>query len=279
MEPVIKIYEGYKLTFMLQPGNWMNDEDLSSLKRDLDGVNQEGGLNLAYGVFVPGISLADVRIFCAKANICVIRDEKGLVGFFYHVILQEKPFCVIHGGLLVINRNKGVDLLLGPYHHMALLQWKKYKNYYFTNISNNPAAIGHFSNGFSHVWPSHKSNLIRPPSKDYVVVLNLLYRHYIQQYFPNEGMKLDPKRFVLTYQLKDMGFEGDMRKLSRYPEIESNVFCMFWIDYSKGEDLVQVGVVDLKCIISIGISFALRSIIGKLKALKKMISFPKSDQS
>jgi hypothetical protein len=167
----------------------------------------------------------------------------------------------------MIAKNDGVDLMNASYIHLVHMQHRKYGKYFYTNISATPSIVGSFGDMVSNVWPYYRSNLLKPPSKEYLGVLSLLYREYISRYFPDEGIEIDSKRFVMRSPSKQMGFEQDLRKLSRHYSFQANLFCSYWLDYTKGEDMIQVGRVDFKCLLRTGIylySLILKDRLGAL---------------
>jgi hypothetical protein len=268
MKPVKIKYEGYELIYIFQPGSWMSDHDLALFKKDLDCVNHLSGKALTYGVFDPSLNFSEIRSFLEKSNFCLIKDKGEPVGFFYNLIMKEESPAIIHAGLILLAKNRGVDLIKIPYGLMAILHYKNYGKHYYSNICSTPSIIGIFSNMYSNVWPSHKANLIKPPNKYYYTVLDLLYSNYIKLYFPADGLEIDKKRFILRSKFPDLGiFETNIRKLPRYSKAEINVFCLYWIDYTKGEDMIQIGVVDWYCIQKI--RFAL--LFHKLDLIKTKI--------
>lgn len=248
-----KNYQGYELTYYLQPGIWMGEAEIADLKRDLEHVNRASRKNFRYGIFDPAITAVKARDFLAKSNICLIRDQGEAVGFFYNNVLQINPFPVIHAGLVLIAKNRGVDLIRKPYAYLSLLQYFKYGPHYYTSISSTPSIVGIFSDLYQSVWPSPRQSALKPPSKEYLEVLRILKKEYIDAYFPGEGLEVDAKRFVLRSTTREMGFETDLRRLPRYHDMNANLFCLFWLDYSKGEDMIQIG--------RVGPLFALREAI------------------
>jgi len=244
MRRVIKRYRGYELEFLFEPGGWMTDRELLALKSALDHVNQISARPLRYGIFDPSNGLEATRDFLSSANLCLMHLDGEPVGLFNNVILQRSSPTAIHAGLIMIARNTGVDLMRTSAIYMTILQRRKYGSYYYTNISAIPFSIGVFCDVFRRAWPSYRSPMARPPGPDHLRMLDLLYKEYVQRYFPGDGVAIDRKRFVLRSPVDQMGFEPDIRKLPRHPKLQANLFCMFWLDYSRGEDLIQIGKVD-----------------------------------
>ena len=268
MKNRIKKYFGnYELNYYFQPGQWMQDSEIDELKIELDLVNRTSGRNLRYGIFDPSNTPAKLKTFLETSSVCLMRSQGQTVGFFYNVILQIKPIVAIHAGLVMIAANQGLDLLKVPYVYMALLQRKKYGSYYYTNISSTPSIIGAFGDVFSNVWPNYRKSLVRPPNKQYIEILNLLAKNYIAVHFPMEKIEIDAKRFVMKSPQGEMGFEQNVRKLSRYHKLAANLFCIFWLDYTKGEDIIQVGKVDLKFALKINAQLFMWNFYSKIARL------------
>ena len=276
MNQVFKRFGNYRLEYLFQPGLWMTDEEILGLKAELDQVNQTSKRNLKYGIFGPNHSSATLRKFFETSSVCLMRTNGEVVGFFYNVILQVKPVPAIHAGLVMISANQGLDLLKIPYIYMALLQRRKFGSYYYTNISSTPSIIGAFGDVFSNVWPNYRDSMIRPPNREYVKILNLLAQNYIAVHFPTEKIEIDAKRFVMKSPQQEMGFEQNFRKLSRYRRLEANLFCIFWLDYSKGEDIIQVGKVDLKFAFKIGAQLLVWNFVDRLIGILTFRAFHRS---
>ncbi len=260
MEILTKKYYQYDLNYYLQPGNWMDKCSLELVIEQLEKVRDLSGESLNYGILDQNLSEDEKVNFLKNANICILKDRGEPIGFFYNLVLRERPVPVIHAGLIVLAKNQGYDLIGYPYSFMTYLQFKKYGVHFYTNISSTPSIIGVFSDSFSGVWPSYKANQIKPPTKEYVPILGVLQEKYIKKYFKMNQCEVDKKRFVLRSGSKEMGFETDMKKLSRYHKPEVNYFCMFWLDYAKGEDLIQIGKVDLRAVIKIKLFYFFKKI-------------------
>jgi hypothetical protein len=237
-------FHGYELSYFLEPGKWMDADGIARLKGSLDYVNRQSGRNLDYAVFDPTHGTEETLDFFKRVNVCVISWQGEPVGFFYNVILRTGSKPAIHAGLIMINRNNGIDLLTVPYAYLVMLQYRRFGAYHYTSICSTPSIIGAFTSNYSNVWPSHRANLIKPPSNEYRNVVKILFEEYIERYFSEEQVEVDTRRFIMRSPVKEMGFETSFHKIPRHKELPVNVFCKHWLDYSRGEDLIQVGQVD-----------------------------------
>lgn len=230
-------YKQYVLRYYYKPFFWMSSEELASLQSRLDKVNKESGKNFNYGIFDP----KNQESFYKNSMICIMELNGEPAGFFYNVIM-EGEFKIVHQGLVLISKNVGENLLYYPYVQSNRLIWEQIGDFYISNISSVPSIIGQVSTTYDQVWPSPYLNLDRPEDKNYIVVCEVLFKNYVKKFFPfPEEISLNKKRFVISSKVKEMGFDSNFRNLSRHPKLEVNLFCQFWIDYEKSEDIIQVG--------------------------------------
>ena len=233
------LFNGYTIEYYIQSG--ANSATYNQLYESLNEMNLESGNNLKYGIFKENITKEEIKDFFCKTIVAIIFNKKGeKCGFFYNYIVSEKPLF-IHQGLVMIYKNEGHDLLTVPYMYSNKLMYEYFdKDFYLSNISTVPKIVGIFTEMFDNVWPSHTSKNVELAPKGYRNLGNKLYNEYILTFFP-EGVFFNDKRFVINSPLKEIGFGTNIRKLPRHKDLMVNLFLFFWIDLSKGEDLVQIG--------------------------------------
>jgi len=233
----IKIdFNEYTLNYYYNIGLNFSESEINAVKNQLHEVNKASGCNFSYGIFD---STKDFKKITENFLICVIEKDNNPVGFFYNFILNEPK--VVHLGLVLISKNFGDNLLYIPYMIASRIIHDHIGDFYITNISGVPKIIGTVIEIYDEVWPAPKSNLMRPPP-EYKTIANSIYSKYVKEYFPMpESISFDEKKFILSCNAKEMGFENDFRKLPRHSTLDVNLFCMFWLNYEKNEDIIQVG--------------------------------------
>lgn len=241
-----KFNKDYEFAYFWQPTKWMTGEELLSLHKMIQQINTEGP-KLNYGILSPTAAFDFITDFYNRSIICVIYKNRHPVGFFYNYYVDEnfKPYPIIHSGLVVINKNDGLSLIAYSYMLFYQIMWLKKGVHFLTNISHIPSIVGYFSDGPSKVWP-HYSKKSRAP-RYYKEVFNKLINQYVYNFFPDsKDIKVDRRRFVLEgyAEKEEMSFEKDIRKLAPYKKMNVNYFCQYWLNYDRGDDLVQVGLLD-----------------------------------
>lgn len=231
------VYHGHEIKFFYRPGLY-NPQLVQQIKQDLNIVNNNT-LKLNYGFFDEE---KDFRETSKNALISIIYLNNSPIGFFYDFIIDER---YVHFGLVVIEKNIGVDLVAQP--RLFSIMWLRDifgHNFYGTFLTSIPKIIESVGDIFYNAWPT-SSNYSRLINKQYRDVLDKIYNEYVQKFFPfPESLSLDKKRFVLISQAKEMGFERNIKKMPLAQNLMVNLFCQFWLDYAQNEDLFQVIEVD-----------------------------------
>jgi hypothetical protein len=229
----------YLIEYYLKIG--INKSLTQKVYKQLKFINKDSGNNLKYGIFKPKITDEEIKNFFNNTIIALIYDKNGdLCGFFYNYIIDYDPLF-IHQGLVLIYKNHGNDLITIPYMYSNTILYRYFKKEFFlSNISTVPKIVGIFTDIFENVWPSHRSENVERPPKEYIALGEKLFNSYIKPFFP-EGVFFNSRRFVLTSPLKEIGFETNIRELPRYKDLQVNLFLHFWIDLTKGEDIIQIG--------------------------------------
>lgn len=240
---MIKKYElGKHATIhYFMPGKLLDDIALKKLHLSLLKINAQSGANIINKMLEQNLSLEKMRCYLEKTIIGISFKNNEAYGFLISPILTYGNKFILHAGLVIIEKNPGVNLTallaLGNF----MMGYEKLGAVYSTNISSTPSIIESFSELLPGSWPGPDMKLKNPP-KGYRDVVKILKEDYMNKYFPDaEKLIVDYKRFTLTSNSKEMGFTTDFHKISRADKFKYNLFCHAWIDYEKEEDIIQVG--------------------------------------
>jgi hypothetical protein len=224
-----------------KPGKYLDDVALKKLHNSLIKVNEKSGSNVINKMLDPKLSLLEIRNYFENTIVGTSLAKNEVYGFLLSPLLKYKKSAILHGGLIVIEKNAGVNLVGVLSLGNSILAYKKLGAIYATNISSTPSIIETFSELFPGSWPSPDVNLKNPP-KGFKEIVKILKEDYMDKCFPDaEKLSVDYKRFTLTSNSKEMGFTTDFHKMSRAENLKYNMFCQIWLDYEKEEDIIQVG--------------------------------------
>ncbi|MFW7377999.1 MAG: hypothetical protein ACOH5I_04250 [Oligoflexus sp.] len=226
------------------PGQFLSSQKLQELHQKILMINGNAKNPLEHKLLEDIQNIDELREQYQSMIVCIINVAGVDSGFLISPILQYNSAHIIHAGLVLINHNRGTNLLALAGSRTVALAYQKLGKIYSTNISSTPAIIEAYTKLTANCWPTPKSNLIRPP-RDYQEVARILVDRYVKKYFPNsDSVELDVKRFVIRSESRKMGFNTDFRQISRSSSFDYLNFCFTWLDYDKEEDLLQVGVID-----------------------------------
>lgn len=233
----------YVFKYYYKPKQNLSDQDFQELKNKILLVNTNSGMNFNYGIFSKDSS---VDYHFEKMLVCLMELNGETVGFQYLYIYDDQVPKIVHQGLIVIYKNVGVDLVYYNGIIVNILLREKIGDFHTTIMASMPRLIEHSFDVFEEVWPSPKSNLAFQP-KEYKKVVEFIFNNYVNVFFPiPEEHSLDLKRFVIEFKVQEKGFETNLRKMSKAASLENNLFAMFWLDYTKNETLVPVGLFNQK---------------------------------
>jgi hypothetical protein len=240
-----------------------NIDDILKIKKDLYYVNKAENRNFAYGIFDPNLTESD---FIKKINnfiICISYYKNEPIGFNYFVLLTPN---FVHIGLIVINQNKGENIMKTM---TVLCQNIMHKNLgnkkmYSSTITSVPKAYEMFLETTSECFPSPKMSLQRPPIQ-YKKLISILHTNYIKEFFPTTAqISVNEKKFILQSIKREAGFKEEFHELPRAKKLINNLFCQCWINYNNDEDIIAIGTVKISNIIKCNLYQKLLKIKGDL---------------
>lgn len=226
------------------PGQVLNDLELKTMFNQLIEINEKKDQPIKHKLIDKTYSLETIRNIYRNVIVGILFVDDSPVGFLISPILLGLELNIVHAGLTVISKNHGDNLLGLLSLGLARVIAMKFKKAYVTNISSTPSILENFAKFTAKTWPDPDAKLTRAP-KNYSKVFDILFDTYIYKYFENPDQVLkDKKRFVIQSSSKKMGFNTNLRQLSRSTNFKYLSFCFTWLDYEKEEDLVQIGVID-----------------------------------
>lgn len=239
-----KFGENIEIKMFFKPGEYLDDIQMQALYNDLLSINRAKSTPLQHELIKESRPYAEVKEIYSSILVAMVLVKNEAVGFLLTPVLAEKPRAIAHGGLTVIAKNHGSNLLgLLTLCNINTL-YDRYSKLYLTNISSTPSIIEVYTKFTRNVWPEPDADLIKSP-RGYREVFDTLLNEYVLKFFEDpESIVADRKRFVIRTSSQKMGFNTNMRELSRSVKYKYLSFCFTWLDYDKEEDLVQVGVVD-----------------------------------
>ncbi|MEL6685449.1 MAG: hypothetical protein AAFN63_11720 [Pseudomonadota bacterium] len=248
MDVTLRTGADYVVRIVERPGLWMDDAALAALSADLRTVaarTLDAG-SLTYGVFS-----GEKERMGAVIITLVCRRDGTPVAFNALAVMQldtaPHPTDVLHLGLVMVDpdeRSKNLSWVLYGLTCFLIFFRRQFRPVWVSNVTQVPAVVGMVSEMFSDVWPS--------PRQGRRTLSHLLLAREImatQRYVFGVGddAGFDEDRFVITDAYT--GGSDDLKKTwdsaPKHRDDDYNSFCAEMLDYDRGDDVLQLGQMDL----------------------------------
>ncbi|KAA8493959.1 hypothetical protein FVE85_3934 [Porphyridium purpureum] len=231
-----------------QPGRWMDDGELQKLAAALLTVAK------ASMDQVPAHRLfnGDPRAVFANRIVSVAYDGDKPVGFTCMVYLPHRGDIILHLGLTMIALSHRGRRIQSPIFTKCLVLpmvnlWRM--QYWVTNIAASPAGIGSVCDYFCDVYPDYLNrNTCSWVHRD--IACSVL-RHFRYEFGCSSKAVFDTRKFVVYRSNMPEGggspqfIKEDGKPVSKYRNEAVNTFVKQMLDLTAGDELFQVGRVDL----------------------------------
>jgi hypothetical protein len=248
----LRTHEGLLTRIVESPGRSLSEAELEHLVSQLRivaGKTLPAG-SLAYGIFSgkrERLSRAVVTLICEQASGRPIAFNALSV---MPVELDGEPVEVTHLGLVMVDpevQGQGLSWVLYGLTTLVLFIRGGLRQRWISNVTQVPAVCGMVSETFSDVFPSP-----RPGARASFAHLQLargIMRQHRSVFGVGEEAGFNEARFVITdaYTGGSDALKKSFDAAPRHRDEQYDAFCARELDYARGDDLLQIGRVDLAC--------------------------------
>jgi hypothetical protein len=254
MQPTIDLtlrtQAGHSTRIIESPGLSLTEAELDGLVSQLRVV---AGKTLPHESLTYGIFSGD-RERLANAIVTLVVDETTGEPIAFNALsrmdveLDGEPTQVTHLGLVMIDpdvRGQGLSWVLYGLTALILFARDGLRPKWVSNVTQVPAVCGMVSETFSDVFPSPN-----PDARQSFAHLQLargIMKHHRAVFGVGEAAGFDEARFVITnaYTGGSDALKKSFEAASKHRDSRYNDFCAGQLDYDRGDDLLQVGRIDL----------------------------------
>jgi len=208
---------------------------------------------------LPGTAL-DYGIFSgdpdrmARAIVTLISEEPSGRPIAFNALtvlgaeLDGEPTEVTHLGLVMIDpevRGQGLSWVLYGLTALLLFARDGLRPKWISNVSQVPAVVGMVSETFSDVFPSPQPDA-RCSFAHLQLARDIMARHR-RAFGVGADAGFDETRFVITnaYTGGSDGLKKSFDTAPKHRDESYNLFCARELDYGRGDDVLQLGRIDL----------------------------------
>ncbi|MGJ4897219.1 MULTISPECIES: hypothetical protein [unclassified Bradyrhizobium] len=250
MDLSLRTHAELRTRIVESPGTTLDDAALAALVADLRTI---AGKTLPAGELTYGI-FSGAREPLARAIITVVSEEAGgrPIAFNALAVMQVErdgdSQQVIHLGLVMVDpeaRGKGLSGVLYGLTTLLLFVRDGLRPKWISNVTQVPAVAGMVCETFSDVYPSPL-----PQARQSFAHLQLargIMRAHRAVFGVGGEAGFDEQRFVITnaYTGGSDALKKTYDDAPKHRDAVYNGFCARELDYTRGDDLLQLGRIDL----------------------------------
>ncbi len=241
----------YIVRIVERPGRWMETADLERLAADLRLVasktlNEAG---LTYGVFA-----AD-RSRYADSIVTLVTEKDGTPVAFNALAMMEvdtepRATDVLHLGLVMVDpdaRSRSLSWVLYGLTCFLLFFKNQFRPLWISNVTQVPAVVGMVTEMFSDIYPQPAP--VRRSLAHLLIARRIIDGHS-HVFGVGQDAFFDEDRFVIqnAYTGGSDGLKKTYEAAPKHRNEVYNAFCAEVLDYDRGDDVIQLGRLDLPAI-------------------------------
>jgi hypothetical protein len=244
----LRTHTGLQTRIVESPGLSLPQQDLDQLVADLRTI---AGKTLPAGSLTYGIFSGE-RERLSRAIVTLIREEVSGRPIAFNALsvmsveLDGEPQQVTHLGLVMIDpdvQGQGLSWVLYGLTTLVLFARDGLRPKWISNVTQVPAVFGMVCDTFSDVFPS-------PDARQSFAHLQLargIMREHRAVFGVGDEAGFDEARFVITdaYTGGSDALKKTYDVAPKHRDEQYNAFCLRELDYARGDDVLQLGRVDL----------------------------------
>ncbi|WP_316205176.1 MULTISPECIES: hypothetical protein [unclassified Bradyrhizobium] len=250
MNLTLRTHAGLRTRIIESPGRTLDEAALAALVSDLRTVAAktlpEG--SLTYGIF------SGDRGTLSRAIVTLVSEEAGGRPIAFNalsvmeVVRDGEPQQVIHLGLVMVDpdvRGRGLSGVLYGLTTLLLFIRDGLRPKWISNVTQVPAVVGMVCETFSDVFPTPQQG-----ARSSFIHLQLargIMQAHRAVFGVGDDASFDEARFVITnaYTGGSDALKKTFEVAPRHRDQIYNDFCARELDYVRGDDLLQLGRIDL----------------------------------
>lgn len=248
MDVSLRTGAGDLVRIIERPGQWMAPDALAALSgqlRQIAGRTLDAG-QLTYGVF----SGEAARM--GQVIITLVTRADGTPIAFNALAVMEvatapRPTEVLHLGLVMVDpdeRSRNLSWVLYGLTCFLIFCRRQFRPVWISNVTQVPSVVGMVATTFSDVWPAPDAGR---RSLTHLLLARQIMAGHRDVFGVGPEAGFDEDRFIITDAYT--GGSDDLKKTweaaPKHRDDRFNSFCADRLDYARGDDVLQLGQMDL----------------------------------
>ena len=245
----LRTHAGLRTRIVERPGEALSEADLDDLVTQLRAV---AGKTLPAGCLTYGI-FSGAREPLARAIVTLITEEGSGRPIAFNALsvmqveLDGVPVDVTHLGLVMVDpevQGLGLSWVLYGLTTLILFARDGLRPKWISNVTQVPAVVGMVCETFSNVFPAPAASR---QSFAHLQLARGIMRDHRSVFGVGDEAGFDEARFVIinAYTGGSDALKKTLEVASKHRDEQYNAFCAHELDYARGDDVLQIGRIDL----------------------------------
>lgn len=239
-----------RIRIVERPGFWMAPAELKKLRDALRTIASRtlSGNDLDYGIFSSDPGRLENTIVTlvtdARTGAPIAFNALPVIG----LELDGRPLELIHLGLVMVDpeqRSRGLSWVLYGLTCFLLFIRNQGRPIWLSNVTQVPAIVGMVSETFSDVYPN--PGTANPRKFRHLVLVRQIMRAHRFVFGVGDDAEFDEAAFVIrnAYTGGSDNLKKTFEAAQKHRKPVYNEFCAAMLDYDRGDDVIQIGRLDL----------------------------------
>ena len=246
----LPVGQSRRMRIVERPGLWMASDKLADLIAQLRKIASRtlGDKDLEYGIF------SGDRTRLESTFITLVTDSKTGAPIAFNALpvipleLDGRPVDLLHLGLVMVDpdqRSKGLSWVLYGLTCFLLFVRNQARPIWISNVTQVPAVVGMVSETFSEVFPDPATPA--PRKFRHLVLARQIMRSYRYVFGVGPEAEFDDQHFIIrnSYTGGSDNLKKSFEQAQKHRHAVFNEFCSAQLDYVRGDDVIQIGKLDL----------------------------------
>jgi len=246
----LPVGQSRRMRIIERPGLWMTEDRLTTLVGQLRQIASRtlADKDLAYGIFSGDKSRLQ------STFITLVTDSKTGAPIAFNALpvipleLDGRPVELLHLGLVMVDpdqRSKGLSWVLYGLTCFLLFIRNQGRPIWISNVTQVPAVVGMVSETFSEVYPDPANS--NPRKFRHLVLARQIMRAHRYVFGVGPDAEFDEQRFIIrnAYTGGSDNLKKSFEVAQKHRKAVFNDFCQGHLDYARGDDVIQIGKLDL----------------------------------
>ncbi|MET3900195.1 hypothetical protein ABIB57_004158 [Devosia sp. UYZn731] len=246
----LPVGQSRRMRIIERPGLWMKPEALAGLVGKLRQIASRtlADKDLEYGIFSGDKSRLE------STFITLVTDSKSGAPIAFNALpvipleLDGRPVELLHLGLVMVDpdqRSKGLSWVLYGLTCFLLFIRNQGRPIWISNVTQVPAVVGMVTETFSEVYPDPAGG--GPRKFRHLVLARQILRAHRYVFGVGPEAEFDEQQFIIrnAYTGGSDNLKKSFEVAQKHRKDVFNTFCQRHLDYNRGDDVIQIGKLDL----------------------------------